>query len=327
MQVVDMHCDTVVSIMNKRNNGETIGLKENSLNIDLTKMKKGNYLLQNFAIFTPFGKVESPEHHALQGIDMFYQLMEENQDLIKPVFSYKDIQTNIQNNTMSALLTLEEGGVVFNDLAVLRDYYRLGVRMICLTWNYANGIGHPNFTPGDDSRSDMLHTTNTVDGLTTFGKEYVKEMERLGIIVDVSHLGDKGFWDVVDITTKPFVASHSNARAICSVARNLTDDMIRALYQKGGVMGINFCDDFLSDDGNGTIAMMVKHIDHIKEVAGIEVIGMGTDFDGIAPRKELEDASKMPLLCTALHDAGYTSEQIDLIMGGNVLRVYKEVLK
>ena len=173
----------------------------------------------------------------------------------------------------------------------------------------------------------MLHTTNTVDGLTTFGKEYVKEMERLGIIVDVSHLGDKGFWDVVDITTKPFVASHSNARAICSVARNLTDDMIRALYQKGGVMGINFCDDFLSDDGNGTIAMMVKHIDHIKEVAGIEVIGMGTDFDGIAPRKELEDASKMPLLCTALHDAGYTSEQIDLIMSGNVLRVYKEVLK
>ena len=327
MQVVDMHCDTVVTIMNQRENGQTTSLKENQLNIDLTKMKKGNYLLQNFAIFTPFGKVDSPEHYALKGIDMFYQLMDENQAMISPVYCYGDIQSNIDNGKMSALLTLEEGAVVFNDLAVLRDYYRLGVRMICLTWNYANGIGYPNFTPGSESRNDMLHTTNTSDGLTTFGKAYVKEMERLGMIVDVSHLGDKGFWDVVETTTKPFVASHSNARAICSVARNLTDEMIRALYQKGGVMGINFCDDFLSDDGNGTIEMMVRHIDHIKEVAGLEVIGMGTDFDGIQPRKELEDASKMPLLCHALHDHGYTNQQIDMIMGLNVLRVYKEILK
>ena len=327
MQVVDMHCDTVVSIMNKRHDGQTISLRNNDLDIDLTKMQNGQYLLQNFAIFTPFGKVESPEHHALQGIDMFYQLMEENKDVIAPVLSYDDIQKNSDANKMSALLTLEEGGVVFNDLAVLRDYYRLGVRMICLTWNYFNGIGHPNFTPGNDSRSDMLHTTNDQDGLTSFGKDYVKEMERLGIIVDVSHLGDKGFWDVVEITTKPFVASHSNARAVCSVARNLTDEMIRALYQKGGVMGINFCDDFLSDDGNGTIEMMVRHIDHIKQVAGIEVIGMGTDFDGIAKRKELSDASQMPLLANALHDHGYTTEQIDAIMGRNVLRVYQAILK
>ena len=128
------------------------------------------------------------------------------------------------------MLTLEDGGVVFNDLSMLRNYYRLGVRMIALTWNYPNGIGYPNFSLDDFTdykQASSLQQIDTIHGLTDFGIQYIREMERLGMIIDVSHLNDAGFYDVLKYTTKPFVASHSNARSICPVARNLSDDMIR----------------------------------------------------------------------------------------------------
>ena len=276
MYIVDMHCDTLLSL------DENTHLRNNDLDIDLIKMKQSNYLLQNFAIFTNYDKVKDRVPYVLKNINKFYKEIEANKDLIKQVFSYKDIE---ENKLMSAMLTLEEGDVINDDLDILELYYRLGVRMIALTWNFKNSIGSPNFTPNPD-RYQMLRTLNTTDGLTPFGKEYIKKCNELGIIIDVSHLGDKGFEDVLELSTKPIVASHSNARAICDVARNLSDEMILKLHKNNGVMGMNFCEDFISNDSNGSVENIIKHIDHIKELGCIDNIGLGSDFDGIKKRKE-----------------------------------------
>lgn len=155
-------------------------------------------------------------------------------------------------------------------------------------------------------------------------------MERLGIIIDVSHLSDAGFYDVYHHTTKPFVASHSNARQVCGVARNMSDDMILKLASRGGVMGINFCSDFLTTEGThqtSYIKDMVQHILYIKNLAGIDCIGLGSDFDGIGSKLEMKDASGYQMLYGALIEAGLSIEEIEKIFYKNVLRVYKAVLK
>lgn len=316
MYIVDMHCDTLLSL------DENTHLRNNDLDIDLTRMKQSNYLLQNFAIFTNYDKVKDRVPYVLKNINKFYKELEVNKDLIKQVFSYKDIE---ENKLMSAMLTLEEGDVINDDLDILELYYRLGVRMIALTWNFKNSIGSPNFTPNPD-RYQMLRTLNTTDGLTPFGKEYVKKCNELGIIIDVSHLGDKGFEDVLELSTKPIVASHSNSRAICDVARNLSDEMILKLHKNNGVMGMNFCEDFISNDSNGSVENIIKHIDHIKELGCIDNIGLGSDFDGIKKRNEMSDCSQIYMLIDALKEHGYSNEEIEKICYKNVLRVYKEVL-
>lgn len=329
MKVIDMHCDTIYEINRLQKEGQDVGLRNNHLNISLEKMKQGDYLLQNFAMFTPLKEVDDPVMHVQHLVDTFYNEIDKNRDMIDIVYCYEDIQKNIQMNKMSALLTLEEGGVVQNDLAYLRNYYRLGVRMITLTWNYANGIGYPNFDLAGSNHG--YHECDQDNGLTDFGIAYVQECERLGIIIDVSHLSDAGFYDVLKYTTKPFVASHSNARGVCAHARNLTDDMILKLAKRGGVMGINFAADFLNETHQehaiSYIDDMVKHILYIKEIGGIDCIGLGSDFDGIPQYLELKDASYMPQLADALYAAGLSQEDVEKIFYKNVLRVYQEVLK
>lgn len=324
MKIVDMHCDTILKIYDDGGS-----LLENDFNIDLKKMLAGDYLLQNFAMFVDLKDSLDPLTKAQRLIDLYYREIDKYKDLIRPVFSYDDIISNYDKGIMSAMLTLEEGAVVNNDLAILRNYYRLGVRMITLTWNYPNGIGYPNLASTKEYQD--LYRINDHDGLTDFGIEYIKEMERLGIIIDVSHLGDAGFYDVLKYTTKPFVASHSNARSVCGVARNMSDDMIRQLAKRNGVMGINFCGDFLRPSSSGgarsCIEDMVKHILYIKDLVGIDYIGLGSDFDGISQNLEIKDASMMPLLEKALLEAGLTVEEVEKVFYKNVLRLYKEVLR
>lgn len=318
-----MHCDTISRLYD-----EGGSLYENKFNIDLKKMLKGDYLLQNFAMFVNLGGDFDPLTRAQQLIDLYYQEINKYPELIKPIYKYQDIIDNQTNGLMSAMLTLEEGAVINNDLAILRNYYRLGVRMITLTWNHPNGIGYPNLISTKEYK-DLFHL-NTKDGLTDFGIEYIKEMERLGIIIDVSHLGDAGFYDVLKYTTKPFVASHSNARGVCKVARNMSDDMIKQLAKRDGVMGINFCGDFLrpSDIGGvrSCVEDMVKHILYIRDLVGIDHVGLGSDFDGIDQNLELSDASMMPMLKSALQDANLTNEEIEKVFYKNVLRVYQAVI-
>ncbi len=321
MYILDMHCDTLIRLDDNNN------LRQNNLHIDLIRMKQSNYLLQNFAIFTNINNVDNRIHYVLKHINRFYKEMEANKDLIKVIYSYQDIIANKNRNIMSAMLTLEEGDVIDNDLDMLEIYYRLGVRMIALTWNYKNAIASPNFTYNDQSsRYDMLRVTNQKDGLSNLGKQYVKKCNELGIIIDVSHLSDKGFSDVISLSTKPIVASHSNARKICNVARNMSDEMILKLHKNGGVLGMNYCEDFIDNDANGSIKNLIKHINHIKELGCIDNIGLGSDFDGIATRKEMGDCSQMSLLIDELKANDYTNEEIEKICYKNALRVYKEVL-
>ncbi len=326
MKIVDMHCDTISVLLKDELSDKKSSLKSNDGHLDIEKMKKGDYLLQNFAMFTPLTE-NDPMYCCQKMIDKYYRELELNEDAIRPVYRYDDIEKNTKDGMMSALLTLEEGAVVHDDLAILRLYHRLGVRMITLTWNYPNGIGYPNFDNNSDlDRYQKIRTINTKDGLTPFGIEYIKEMERLGIMIDVSHLGDAGFYDVVKYSTMPFVASHSNARSVCSVARNLTDDMILKIAQRGGVIGLNYCRDFVDDEGEGTIAGLIRHIDHIINVGGEDVLGLGSDFDGIGDRKDLKNGGEMQDLVTALKEHGYSDRTIAKITHENVLRVYREVL-
>ena len=319
---VDMHCDTISRLWLRRQAGNPGKLRENELHIDLNKMKAGGYLLQNFAMFVLMEKVKDPLLNVLELIDEYERQLEENRDLIAPVYVYEDVERNRLHGKMSALLTVEEGGVCKGSLEALRCLYRLGVRMMTLTWNFENEIGFPHVAPqwaDYDPRKSY--------GLKPRGIEFVREMDRIGMIVDVSHLSDEGFWDVVKYTKGPFVASHSNARAVCGHSRNLTDEMIRALADRGGVMGINFCGDFLKTGSRGTLEEMIAHMKHIRKVGGIDVLGLGTDFDGIDNLPEVEHAAQMPKLAQAMEEAGFTPAEIEQVFSGNVLRVYQEVLK
>jgi membrane dipeptidase len=331
MKVVDMHCDTISEILNEQRQGKNTELRINHLNVDIEKMKQGDYLLQNFAMFVQLENVENPLEEGLQLIDCFYRELEKNKDFLALALSYEDIIKNEKDGKISALLTIEEGGVASSSLANLRILYRLGVRMLTLTWNYPNGISYPNINLSKGNKPD-LHVPNLYDGLTPFGIEFVKEMERLGMIIDVSHLSDAGFYDVLKYTTKPFVASHSNSRSITNNVRNMTDDMILKLAERGGVLGINFAGDFLEEPKAGKrmrskISNMVNHIRYIVDLAGIDCVGLGSDFDGIYQDLEIDHAGKMPLLENALKEAGFSHEDIEKIFFKNVLRVYQEILK
>jgi len=324
MKVVDMHCDTIAELYYGKRDGRPVSLLENTLHIDLKKMQKGDYLLQNFALYTNLAKAEHPFEYAMQLADVFFSELAAYPELIGIVKTWQDIEANRGAGRMSALLTIEEGGVCQGRLAYLRDFYRLGVRMMTLTWNHPNELAYPN--------NMKERIPDTVNGLTETGIEFVQEMERLGMIIDVSHLGDAGIWDVFRYTTKPFVASHSNARALSGHPRNLTDDMIRALAGRGGVAGINFCASFLQmaePDQELTHSYcrdMVAHMKHMKQVGGIDCIGLGSDFDGIESIVEMNDCSGMQMLADEMVRQGFVTREIEAVFYKNVLRIYQELL-
>lgn len=327
MKVADMHCDTILHM----EQGGGIELAKNNLHIDVDKLKKGDYLVQNFAMFVDLKKYENPLERCMDMIDTFYLELKKNEKDIALALNYEDIMRNQKENKISALLTIEEGAATKGKLSYLRDFYRLGVRMITLTWNYENGIGFPNVKYITDGVQDFK-SPNEKDGLTKTGIALVEEMERLGIIIDVSHLSDAGFLDVLKYTKKPFVASHSNARSVCNCVRNLPDSYIKRLSERGGVMGINYCADFLTEAKVGeknisTVDAMVKHIKHIVSVGGIECVGLGSDFDGISCELELSDASKMSILADRLEKEGFSEAEVEKIFYKNVMRLYKDVLK
>jgi membrane dipeptidase len=328
MKIIDMHCDTIMALMNTNDT-----LRKSNNMIDVEKLQKGNYMLQCFAMFVPYKSKDnenySPFEVCNKMIDRYYQELEQNQDIIRPAFTYEDIENNIKNNKMTALLTIEEGGVCLGNIEFLRNFYRLGVRMMTLTWNFKNEIASPNIDYLNldiDLIKKEGFKPNTTDGLTPFGIEVVKEMNRLGMVIDCSHLGDKGFYDVIKYSEKPIVCSHSCSRTVCNHVRNMTDDMLLKLKENGGVVGINYCHDFIKEDKTiATIDDIIKHIIYIKNLIGVDYIGLGSDFDGISNKDlELKDASMMPKLIDRLIEVGFTTDEIDKICYKNVLRVFKE---
>ncbi len=360
MKVIDMHCDTLSALLEKKEKGISGELRSNGLHVDLLRMRESRYIVQNFAMFVVLEGAGDPWERVQELYRFYREELEKNRDILAPVLKFSDIGENEARGKLSSLLTVEEGGVCKGETEKLRELYRMGVRMITLTWNFDNEIGHPNFDTGrrqqmrqvmkewkeaapgtpegeEKRRAAQLfvesyhHTPNLTGGLTEKGREMVEEMERLGMIPDVSHLSDAGFYDVLQVTKKPFVASHSNARAVCPSVRNMTDDMIRKLAGRGGVMGLNFCADFLEEKplgekNPGTIEAVVRHARHIADVGGMEVLGLGSDFDGIDTHRELPGAEAMERLWEALHRAGFSQDALDGIFWGNVLRVYRETL-
>jgi len=268
-------------------------------------------------------------NRALQMIDTVYQdIVNRYPDTFQLALTASDIERAHRKGKIAALLGIEGGHAIEDSTRLLRDYYRLGVRYMTLThWNTNNWAD----SSGDMDNPDVAHH----NGLTPPGKEIVHEMNRLGMMVDISHTADKTFYDALDASQAPIIASHSSCRALTNVPRNMTDDMIRALAKKGGVMQINFNCGFVSQKSadapesapvRATLADVVAHIDHARQIGGIDVVAIGSDFDGITCAPEgLDDVSKFPNLTRALLEKGYSSSDIKKIYGGNTLRVMRQV--
>ncbi|MEW6723640.1 MAG: dipeptidase [Bacillota bacterium] len=309
--VVDTHCDTLLSLASGRRQ-----LKErcDQGHIDLPRLKEGGVDVQFFACYIePQYKPERAVKRVLQMIDVFYREMEANHSDIELARTVGDIERISSLGKVAAVLSIEGGEAIGDDLGILRVLHRLGVRALGLVWNERNSL------------ADGLAERRTRGGLTNLGVQVVQEMNRLGMIVDVSHLTDEGFWDVIEVSRQPIIASHSNARAVCDHPRNLTDDQIVALAKNGGVMGMNFAPAFVRPEAP-TIEDLLDHIDHICRLVGPDHVGLGSDFDGISgtPRG-LEDVTQLPSLTAGLVRRGYRAADIRKILGDNHLRVMREV--
>lgn len=310
--MIDLHCDTISALYNRPESGS---LKKSSLQVDLEKLKQGHSTAQFFAMFVDMAVSEDYFYYCNNLIRKFYQELALNNDCIVIAHNFPEYLQNCKNNKVSAFLTIEEGAVLNGDLTNVDKFYQLGVRLITLTWNYTNEIGYPNF-----------EFTYQNKGLTSFGKSVVREMNRLGMIVDVSHLSDQGFYDVAKVSAKPFVASHSNSRAVVYHSRNLTDDMIRVLAEKGGVIGINFSNNLLSGSSYSYVEDMIRHIKHIYQIGGSDVLALGSDFDGIHAILEIENIGQIDKLFWSLKRQGFKNDDIEKLSKLNCLRVIKECL-
>lgn len=334
MPFADLHCDTVARLLACRRAGLPGSLRAaESFHIDLEKLQKSGYLLQNFALFVNLHgetlppstggdpgalyrlsmgrKAEDPLAEVLTLADLYWQEVEGNQDIACPVLSFQDMEAARRAGKIACLLTVEEGGVCLGQPALLRTLYRLGVRMLTLTWNYPNQLGFPNGQAG---------------GLTETGVQFLEEMEALGMIPDVSHLSDDGFWDLCRAARKPFVASHSSCRALWDHRRNLTDPMLRALGDRGCLVGVNFYAGFLGPSPVARLEDITRHIRHMIDVGGLDLVALGSDFDGIDCPLELEDAGHMDRLVRAMEGAGFTQREIEAVCWRNVWEFYRRVL-
>jgi membrane dipeptidase len=280
-------------------------------------------------------------------------------------FSVADIERAHREHKLAALMGIEGGHSIENDIHVLRDYYRLGVRYMTLSWSNTNEFADSS---GDIDKPNVEHH----NGLTEGGKQIVLEMNRLGMLVDISHVADKTFWDTIAVTKAPVIASHSSARALTNHARNMTDDMLRAFAKNGGVVDVNFYSAFVDENYRKAseaqakdrdaarkaytdklkaegktptyidldhldrewaakiprppLSSLIDHIDHIAKVAGIDHVGLGSDFDGVngATPQGIDSAADLPKITQGLLDRGYGAADIRKILGGNVLRVFAQ---
>lgn len=324
MSFIDLHCDTIIPLYFGRHLAET-----DDCHISLRKLKRGGTTAQCFAIFVPcyesaarHGISDSPEEYFDKAFAAFRREMELNSADIAQAFTADDIVENEKAGRISAVLTVEDCVTLRGDISRLDDWYKKGVRMAALTWNYENSLGFPN-SPEPEKHSK---------GLKPFGKEAVERMNELGIIVDVSHLSEGGFNDVADISRKPFVASHSCARALCDHSRNLRDAQLRAVADSGGVIGLNFLTNFLrpvnssrKEDYHTTYEDIIRQLEYIRNVAGIEALALGSDYDGIESTMDWGDSGGNRLLLAAL-EKSFSAGEVEKISCLNALRVFRDVI-
>ena len=364
--VIDTHADTPQRFLD-----EDFDLGSTDPNdighISLDKAKRGNLDAEFFSIWVdPETNQGHFAKHTFDLIDSVYEQAARHPDRMMMAFSVADIERAHNEHKLAALMGIEGGHSIENDMHLLRDYYRLGVRYMTLSWSNTNEWADSS---GDINDTKIQHH----NGLTDFGKEVVLEMNRLGMMVDISHVADKTFWDAIATSKAPVIASHSSARALTNAPRNMTDDMLRAVAKNGGVVQVNFFSGFLDEDYRKALEVqskdqsaaiqkyidslraegkpvnyievnrldrewmakiprppfkaLIDHIDHISKVAGIDHVGLGSDFDGVsgATPQGMDSAADLPKITQALLDRGYSAEDIKKILGGNILRVFRQV--
>src|SRR3984893_15403594 len=364
--IVDTHADTPQRFLDEdfdvgSTNPHDVG------HISLDKARRGNLGAEFFSIWVePETNQGHFAQHTFDLIDSVYEQAARHPERMMMAFSVADIERAHQQHKLAALMGIEGGHSIENDIRLLRDYYRLGVRYMTLSWSNTNEWADSS---GDINDAKVQHH----DGLTGFGKQVVLEMNRLGMMVDISHVADKTFWDTIAVTKAPVIASHSSARALDSHPRNMTDDMLRAVAENGGVVQVNFYSGFLDDDFRKAmeaqakdqaaavhqyedqlkaqgkpvvyvdrdrierewmakiprppLKLLIDHIDHIAKVAGVDHVGLGSDFDGVsgATPQGIDSAADLPKITQVLLDRGYSAEDIKKILGGNLLRVFAAV--
>lgn len=318
MRLIDLHCDTIGMLMQD----EKSSLKSNGFCVDIEKMKPAGSIAQFFACFICMKDFQGEDRFTKgyeQALKMIARGKKEFAAYPKDIslaFSFDDLVQNDVKGKISAFLTVEEGGILENDMNRLERLYQEGVRLVTLTWNYENCIGYPN------SRD----THHMQQGLKPFGFEVAERMNELGMLIDVSHLSDGGFWDVLKCSKKPVVASHSNARTLCPHPRNLSDEMIKALAEKGGIAGVNFYPYFVRESGKITAEDIAEHIVHMYQVGGEDFVAIGTDFDGFDDgESDITNIGQIDKLYNAVKKRGFTERQMEKFWGWNALRVLKNV--
>ena len=357
--VVDTHDDTPQRLLFDKT--FNIGMRNKDGHVDIPRMREGGLDALFFSIWVPSQITGPPAvKRALDLIDSVREAVRTHPNDLMLANTAADIRRAAAEHKIAALMGMEGGHIIDDDLAVLRVYAALGVRYLTLTHFLNNNWA-------DSSTDKPAH-----NGLTAFGKDVVRELNRIGVIVDVSHVSDKTFYDLLEVTRAPVIASHSSSRAISNHPRNMTDDMMRALAKNGGVVMINYAAAFLSEEfrvasekksGNIVAAMsamskkcggneactimenerieheammkgalpkamwdkIVEHIDHAVKVAGVDHVGLGSDFDGATMPIGMEDVSKLSRITDALLKKGYSEPDIEKILGGNILRVMEQV--
>ncbi len=320
MRYIDFHCDTLRLLA--EDHPEEDLLYQNGYAVDLVRMKRAECGAQFFATFMPpaeYLRGLSDETYRRILYDGLMAAVKRHGDMIAFAKSWSDYRANQEKGLMSAFLTFEDGRMVNGSFDQLKRFYDMGYRLITLTWNGANCFGFPNSTD-----PEMM-----ARGLTDFGKEAIGQMNELGIIVDVSHLSDGGFRDVAEISRKPFIASHSCCRELTNHPRNLTDAMIRAVADSGGIIGVNFALDFVRRDPRerrSTAERICDHVAHMYQVGGVGVIALGSDFDGISGELEVASPIDFEKLYRELSRRGFRDSEIAQFAHGNGERFLRETL-
>ena len=310
--VFDFHCDTALQLLGK--NRDTLGrLDKNELHIDLERASTLPGYAQCFAVFTT-PTMRRPDGVSVIGmfereLAAIMNQVEANPDKIRIAYSAEEIEENRQQGIMSAMLTIEGTAGFDYNIEMLEDLYNIGFRVSTLGWNEDN---------------PLTGSCKTGGGLTNAGREYIRVAQKLGMVIDVSHISDKGFWDIMDITEKPVIATHSNSRALCDIPRNLTDEMYLALCQTGGTAGVNLCAEFLGENAN--VDTFCDHIFHFVDIAGTDKhVSLGSDMDGFTNFPAgFAGVQDYPKIAERLLQRGMSEASVENIYWNNAVGVIKK---
>lgn len=309
--IIDMHCDSILAAYVNR-----YSLAEQSQNghLDLHRLRQAGVKIQFFALFPGIAPYMNPLQQVLLLGDFFWEQLASEGVYWDVITFGRQLLDVLHGEKSGAILTVEGGEALLGNIRLLSVLYRFGVRSLCLTWNNRNEI------------ADGVDETKTGGGLTSFGRDVVKEMNRLGMLIDVSHLSERGFWDVLELSEAPIIASHSNCKAVWDHPRNLTDDQIRGIAQKGGIVGINFVAELVGPPGCG-LEYLYRHIDHISSLVGDDYLGFGSDFDGTERLvRGVKDVNSFQEIIAMLIKNGYSEATLRKICSDNCVRLLRQVL-